>query len=248
MHKSRFFLCSIASIVFLAGCALQRKFEPISNTFLEGAPSESTISRVPFKHAWATTTPSANNITAIYVLPVRTDKLDPDSWLDSSSLSITSAADFQAEVQALALFFHERLTEELERAYANTNRFQIVAKPEPTAVNLELALTEVVFSRPATNLAVMAAPVPGAGAALSMMTAPVVAFAARFTSPDGHELWGTVADRREPPFRPVDLNKFTVASSARDVVSQWARELAEAIEFDRLKPVERSPWFSLLPW
>ncbi len=115
-------------------------------------------------------------------------------------------------------------------------------------MNLELALTEVVFSRPATNLAVMAAPVPGAGAALSMMTAPVVAFAGRFTSPDGRELWGTVADRREPPFRPIDLNKFTVASSARDVVSQWARELAEAIEFDRLKPVERSPWFSWLPW
>lgn len=241
-------LVFLASATLLAGCALQKKFEPISANFLHGASPDSSIPRVPFKHAWAAERPSVQKVTAIYVLPVRTDRIAPDSWMESSGLSITSLEDYNEKVEALATFFHQRLTEELERVYSNNKRLRVVSKPAPDAVNLELALTEVVFSRPATNLAVMAAPVPGAGVALSAMTEPVIAFAGRFTSPDEGVLWGTVADRRNPPFRPIDLNKFTVASSARDVVSQWARELAEAIEFDRLKPIERSPWFSLMPW
>ena len=232
----------------LSGCAGWTKPAPLPETFLEGAPPESSIPRVPFQQAWASDAKFSKEIRELYLPPVRTDKIDPATWTMSLGVSITSAEDFHVAVQELALFFHHRLTEELERVFAEHPRLKVVSSPSANAVNLELALTEVVFSRPIANAAAMAAPVPGVGYALSALTTPHVAFAGRFTSPDGAVLLGTVGDRRTPPLRPVDLNKFTLASSNRDIVSQWARELAEAIQFDTLTPVERSSRFSLLPW
>jgi hypothetical protein len=231
-----------------AGCAWVQQSAPLPKTFLEGAPHESTLPRVPFTHAWASNARVTQKIEAIYIQPIRTDKLDPECWTLSSGFSITSQEDFNNEVTQLAQFFHQGLSKELERVYKENPRLRIASVPGPNALNLEIAFTEVVFSRPVTNVAAAAAPVPGVGFAVSALTAPSVAFAARFTSPDGAVLLGTLADRRSPTLRPIDLNKYTVASANRDIVSQWARELAEAIEFDLLKPVERSSRFSLLPW
>ena len=148
----------------------------------------------------------------------------------------------------IALYFHEQLVAELRKVYERHPRLKVVTSPASDAVNLELGFTELVLSRPVARAAAMAAPVPGLEFALSAMSEPHVAFAARFTSQDGTILLGTVADRRFPPMRAIDLNKLTVSSSAREIVAQWARELAEAIEFNQLVPVERSSRFSLRPW
>lgn len=245
-------MCACMTLVFSAtlatGCAWVQQTAPLPRTFLEGSPHESTIPRVPFAHAWASDAKFTEGVEGIYILPVRTDKIDPDIWTLSSGLSITSREAFQSEVGELAEFFHNRLTEDLTSVYKEHPRLRIATAPSANTLNLEIAFTEVVFSRPVTNVAAAAAPVPGVGFAVSALTSPSVAFAARFTSPDGKVLLGTLADRRSPTLRPIDLNKYTVASANRDIVSQWARELAEAIEFDRLRPVERSSRFSLLPW
>lgn len=248
MNKLCAYFLSGTITTLLAGCSLIKQTDPLPDTFLEGAPVESAIPRVPFIHAWASDAVLTNKATSLYLLPVRTDKVDPETWMSSSGFSITSSNDYNEEVQKLAVFFHQRLSEELARVYSEHPRLKIVSAPAPDALNLEIALTEVVFSRPVTNVAAAAAPVPGVDFAISAMTTPYVAFAGRFTSPDGAVLLGTVGDRRSPPLRPIDLNKFTVASANRDIVSQWARELAEAVEFDTLAPVQRSSRFSLLPW
>lgn len=248
MNKLRITIIVVLITTLPVACAWVQQAAPLRDTFLEGAPLQSTIPRVPFKHAWSSDAPVPQGITSVYLLPVRTDRIDPDSWTMSSGFSITSPDDFNEAVGELAQFFHQRLSEELARIYKDNPRLELAPTPSANALNFEIALTEVVFSRPVTNVAASAAPVPGVGFAVSTLTTPCVAFAGRFTSPDGTVLLGTVADRRTPPLRPIDLNKFTVASANRDIVSQWARELAEAVEFDRLKPVKRSSRFSLLPW
>jgi hypothetical protein len=242
------FMMAVLELTSLGGSAARQRIEPLPPTFLEGAPQESRIERVPFEQAWAASDALKTPVSAIFVKPVRTDLLPPETWRDSTGVSITSSGDFQKLVDELGAYFHEQLVAELRKAHQGNPRLKVVSAPASDSVNLEVAFTEMVLSRPVARAAAMAAPVPGLEFALSAMSEPHVAFAARFTSPDGATLLGTVADRRFPPMRPIDLNKLTVSSSAREIVSQWARELAEAIEFDRLTPVERSSRFSLLPW
>lgn len=203
---------------------------------------------MPFEQAWGSEQKLRGGITSIYVKPVRTDPLPADTWENSTGVSITSGKDFDEIARNIASYFHKQLVAELIKVYERHPRLRVVTTPAKDAVNVEIALTELFLSRPVARAAAMAAPIPGLEFALSAMSEPHVAFAARFTSPDGTVLLGTVADRRFPPMRPIDINKLTVTSSAREIVAQWARELAEAIEFDRLAPVERSLGFSLMPW
>lgn len=241
-------LIAVAHVLTLSGCSARQRVAELPHTFLEGAPFEHKIERVPFEQAWGSDQKPRGAITAIYVKPVRIDLLPADTWEQSTGVSITSAKDFDEIAQDIASYFHEQLIAELAKVYERHPRLRVVTAPAKDAVNVEIALTELVLSRPVARAAAMAAPIPGLEFALSAMSEPHVAFAARFTSPDGTVLLGTVADRRFPPMRPIDINKLTVSSSAREIVAQWARELAEAIEFDRLAPVERSSWFSILPW
>jgi hypothetical protein len=73
-------LCLVAALSasILSGCATTRRMEPLPSTFLEGAPLEHSISRVPFEHAWAGQAKVAQPVTAIYVKPVRTDLLSSE--------------------------------------------------------------------------------------------------------------------------------------------------------------------------
>lgn len=231
----------------LGGCAVYDRTRAVSPVFLDGADLESTVDRVPFQHAWSGSNPGTG-ISSLYIKPVRIDLLPADSWTDSTSVGITSATDYNEVARDLAGYFDERLREELQRVYQRNKRLRIVEAPAKHSVTLEIALTEIVLSRPVSHAAGMVAPVPGLGMALSAMHEPHVAFAARFTAPDGITLLGTVADRRYPPARLIDLNKLTLTSSTREIISQWAREIAEAIEFERFATVERSSGFSLLPW
>jgi hypothetical protein len=244
---TQYFLVLAFTFSTVGGCAIYNQTQPVSPLFLDGATLDSTVDRVPFQHAWSSSN-SGGGISSIYVKPVRVDLLSPDSWTESTSLGITSAEDYNKAAQSLAVYFDERLREELRHVYERNKRLRIVDAISQDSVILEIALTEIVLSRPVSHAVGMAAPVPGLGMALSAMHEPHVAFAARFMAPDGATLFGTVADRRFPPIRVLDLNKLTLTSSIREIISQWARELAEAIEFERLAIVERSSRFSLLPW
>jgi hypothetical protein len=248
MHKSvQYFLVLAFTFCTVGGCAIYNQTQPLSPLFLDGATLNSTVDRVPFKHAWSSSHSGAG-MSSIYVKPVRVDLLPSDSWTESTSVGISSAEDYNEVAQSLAVYFDERLREELRRVYERNKRLRIVNAKSKDSVILEIALTEIVLSRPVSHAMGIAAPVPGIGITLSAMHEPHVAFAARFMAPDGATLLGTVADRRFPPIRLLDLNKLTLTSSVREIISQWAREIAEAIEFERLAIVERSSRFSLLPW
>jgi len=84
--------------------------------------------------------------------------------------------------------------------------------------------------------------------AVSAVSDPHVAFAARFSDGGTGKLLATIADRRFPPTRIVDLNKLTVTSSAREVCAIWAKIIAEGLNSDKLTKVKQQGSFSLLPW
>lgn len=234
-------------LLLCAGCSLKERVSPISPRFLDGVPVESTVDGVPFQHTWlAPRKKKSTTYRSVFVRPVRTDVLDADEWKRSRGLAVTSKEEFDKSAALLARYFRIRLLGELKKV--PNPRFELVDSPRRDSLIVEVALTELVLSEPIVRGLGLAAPVPGVDVALSTISDPHAAFAARVFDSDGKTLLGTVADRRFPPVRVIDLNKLRATSSAREIISQWARELAESIQTDELTPVERSPWYSLWIW
>jgi hypothetical protein len=233
-------------VVLLAACAVKERTEPVVDTFLEGAPRESTVPDIPFLHAWIAPQATPVTYSKIYVKPVRSDLLPDDMWLRSRGLAVSSAEEFKKDAAVIARYFRIRLLSELKST--SSQRFEVVDTPDKDSLILEIALTELVLSEPLIRAAALAAPLPGVDLALSAISDPHVSFAARFSSPDGTRLIATAADRRFPPIRLIDLNKLTARSSAREIIAHWSKQLAQAIQLNEFKKVEGNTWFSILPW
>lgn len=236
----------IALSLLFTACAVQERTDPVVPTFLDGVPRESSIPDIPFMHAWIDPNANIASYSTIYVKPVRTDLMPEEMWHRSRGLAVSSEESFQKDAAIIARYFRLRLLGELKSTSAQ--RFTVVDTPDTTSIVLEVALTELVLSEPLVRAAALAVPFPGVDLALSTITDPHVSFAARFTSPDGKHLIATAADRGFPPVRLIDLNKLRARSSAREIVAHWARQLAQSIQLDEFKKVERNSWFSILPW
>jgi len=234
-------------LLIVAGCSIQQRTAPLPQTFLEDVDISEQVENVPFQHAWIIPEDSSQKTySKLFIKPIRTDRIPKDAWHRSSSLLLRTEEAYNLEVQGLANVFYQEFLNELQKV--PTKRFEVVSTPTNDTIMVEVAFTDVEFSHPVTRAAALAAPLPGVDIALSAFTDPHLAFAVRFTDAKTNKLLATAADRRFPPFRVIDLNKLTIASSAREIVTMWARELAEAIQSDRLTKVERSSWFSILPW
>jgi hypothetical protein len=238
--------CATLVALILSGCAVEGRFEPPPRTFLEDISTAKTMKNMPFQHAWVDPKSVQKEYSSVFVRPIRIDLLSHDAWKRSSSIGITSKEDYEKEAQGIADYFHEQLIAALKSS--SSKRFQVVDTPTKSSLIVSIALTEVEFSHPITRAAALAAPVPGVDMALNTITDPHVAFAARFTDPLSNALQASAADRRYPPLRLIDLNKLTITSSTREIVKDWSRELAEAIQSNRFATVERTSGFSLLPW
>jgi hypothetical protein len=236
----------LALFCIFTACSLKARVDPLPPSFLEGAPLESTIAEIPFQHAWAAPRDQSTSYESIYIKPIRIDLLPADEWKRSRGFATSSQTAFERDAAILARYFRIRLLAELNKV--PSPRFSVVDALGEKTIIVEIALTELVLSEPLLRMLAIAAPVPGVDVALSVFSDPHVAFAARFFAPDGSTLLGTVADRRFPPLRVIDLNKLRARSSAREIISLWARELAETIQFEELRTVKRSSWFSWWIW
>jgi len=245
MKSYSWLLLLVAHMVF-SGCSLKERTDPVIPTFLDGAPIESSLKEVPFKHAWIAPRDKHLSIKSVFIKPVRIDLLGAEEWKRSEGLAVSSKEEFEKSAAVLARYFRIKLLGELKKV--PNPRFEVVETPDKSSLVVEIALTELVLCEPVIRAAALAVPLPGVDQALSAASDPHAAFAARFTNFDGSKLLATTADRRFPPIRIIDLNKLRATSSAREIISQWAHELAESIQTDELTTVPRASAFSLLPW
>lgn len=246
-HLSSLVYCFFCLLV-LSGCAAKSRFSGISSPYLSDVDTTKKIKNLPFDHSWVWATDlKPTDYTAVYVKPVRIDTLSEESWLNSMSPLITSREDFLTKAKAVADYFHEQFIEQYNAI--PDHRYKMVNAPGPKVMTVELVLTELEFGHPAAVAGTWAVPVPGAGAALSTVTEPHAAFALRVTDSRTGKLLATAADRKFPPMRIVDVNKFTISSSIREICSNWGGELADGLHQGRFgKEVERRGRFSILPW
>lgn len=238
--------CVALILMCSTGCAVKERTEPVVPTFIEDVPLDSKVDDIPFLQSWISPQNSPIAYKNIYVKPVRIDLIPKDMWRRSKGLAVSSEEEFQKDAAVIGRYFRIRLLSELNST--KSKRFVVVDKPDKDSLVLEIAITELVLSEPLIRAAALAVPFPGVDLALSTISDPHVSFAARFTSPDGSKLLATAADRRFPPIRLIDLNKLTARSSAREIISNWSRQLAQAIQLDNFKQVQGNSWFSILPW
>lgn len=236
---------TLGASIFLHGCALKDRVTTVNNTFLEDVDTSQKIKNLPYDHAWVRGDFNGQAYNKLYIKPVRIDLLSEDSWLRSASIVVNSKEEYYEEASKIAKYFHEQLTKDIKEYEGN--RIHLVNSPGEDVLTLEIALTELELSHPAARAAALAAPIPGTGPALSTLSDPHAAFAARITDGNGR-LVATVADRKFPPTRIIDLNKLTILSSAREVCALWSETMSEALNKGRFTKTEGNNRFSILPW
>lgn len=239
------FVLLASAIFLLSACATKQRIDPVKTTFLEDTDTTSKSDRLPFIHAWVKPDFQAEKWTKLYIKPVRIDLLPEDAWKASKSSAVLSKEDYIEMANKLAEYFRTKLIDTIIEK--KSERPVIVDKPGADVVTLEIAFTELEFSHPIIRATSMLSPIPATGVALSSITDPHVAFAARFYDGSGN-LFATIADRLFPPVRILDFNKVTASSSAREACTTWSEMLAETFTQDKLTPVRGKTWFSLTLW
>lgn len=237
-------ILSSTVITGLSSCAVKDRVTDVNDTFLKDVDISAKRPNLPFDHSWVNPNFKKSDFDAVYFKPIRTSYLK-GQWAASTSVAVTSEEDFMSKATEIAAYFRSEL---IKRSNAiRRKKLAVANQPAPGTLVVDIALTELELSHPIARAGALVAPVPGTGPALSAMTDPHVAFAARVTDAATGQLVATVADRKFAPTRVIDLNKLTVSSSSREIVSLWADEIAAAIQGDRVREVNEKR-FDWMPW
>ncbi len=234
------FVCSC-----VCSCAAKQRVTGVSDTFLKDVDITSKRANLPYEHAWVNPDLNRSKFTSVYIKPIRTDLLPADGWQSSASAFVTSKEEYLEKAQEIAEYFRSELIAKANESQAK--RLQLVDTPSVDTLVVEIALTELELSHPVARAGSLLAPIPGTGAAVSSISDPHVAFAARLTDGSNGQLVATAADRKFAPTRILDLNKLTVSSSAREISALWAATMAQALQGDGLSKIDDTR-FDWKPW
>lgn len=230
----------------LIGCAVSERTKPVPTTFLEDRDVTVSDETLPFKHAWVDPELPEGNYTNVFFRSVTADTLPPESWRASKGAFLSNEEQFKKLANKLAQHFKDELESEVS-TYKN-GVVAVVESPEPKGLIFDIALTELEFSHPIQKAGVMLVPVPGTSVIFSAVSDPHVAFAGRVYDAETGKLIATIADRRFPPTRLLDVNRITLSSSAREIVETWAEIIAEVLNRERFAKVSDRGFFAILPW
>lgn len=252
MRTRRFFsgFLRVSLLIVLAlswsGCAARERTKPLGKLFLEDRDVLVADDELPFLHAWIDPNLPRGYYSKVFFRSVTTDRLPKDAWKASRSTFLISKESYLKEASALADYFKSELRKKAER-YPKAS-FSVVNEPGEATLVFDIAITELEFSHPVTKAGMLLVPVPGASVAFSAVSDPHVAFAARVYDGKSGALIATLGDRKFPPVRVIDVNKLTVTSSTREIVSTWADIIAEGLNRERFVKVHDKGIFRILPW
>jgi hypothetical protein len=131
-------------------------------------------------------------------------------------------------------------------------RFNLVSRSAPGTAILEIAIVELVPSKAALGAVGLVAPLAKAPAVAVASKAaggnPSVAVEMRLRDASTGELLGMMADREEPPFRPIDVKAVTWYGDAKDSIETWAQQFIELANTPPTHQVKDASSFTLKPW
>lgn len=230
----------------VVGCAVKERTNPLPQTFLEGRDVSQTDKTLPFKHAWVEPNLPQADYTNVYFRSVTADTLPENAWEASKSTFLTKESEFKKLAQNLADYFKEQLIHKV--ATYPDGVVSVVESPEPKGLIFDVAITELEFSHPLQKAGFMLVPIPASSLVFNTVSDPHVSFAAKVYDAETGKLVATLADRRFPPTRLLDVNRLTVSSSTREIVDTWAEIIAEGLNRDRFAEIKDRGFFAILPW
>jgi hypothetical protein len=230
----------------VVGCAVKERTNPLPQTFLEGRDMAHTDKTLPFKHAWVEPNLPQADYTNVYFRSVTADTLPENAWEASKSTFLTKESEYKKLAQNLADYFKEQLINKV--ANYPKGVVSVVESPEPKGLIFDVAITELEFSHPLQKAGFMLVPIPASSLVFNTVSDPHVSFAAKVYDAETGKLVATLADRRFPPTRLLDVNRLTVSSSTREIVDTWAEIIAEGLNRDRFAEIKDRGFFAILPW
>ena len=230
----------------VVGCAVKERTDPLPRAFLEGRDMTQTDKTLPFKHAWIEPNLPQEDYTNVFFRSVTADTLPEKAWEASKSTFLTSEDEYKRLAHNLAEYFKQQLINKVANFPKGT--VSVVESPQPKGLIFDVAITELEFSHPIQKAGFMLVPIPASSLVFNTISDPHVAFAAKVYDAQTGKLIATLADRRFPPTRLLDVNRLTVSSSTREIVDTWCDIIAEGLNRDRFAEIADRGFFAILPW
>lgn len=242
----RVLLGSILLLSFgLAGCQ-SMKAEPSKGAGFVPVDEMQNRADLPFQKVWVKAGTDWNVYKTIYIKEVNSRYLMEANWWQKG----VRKDDYARDVQTVTQYMRDKFI----NAFVNDpqKRFIVVNSPTPGSLTLELALTELVPSKPLMEAAGIAAPygtgVAVEAAAKSSGGVGTAAFEARIVDSTKGEVLAMAADREEERVAPVNLRALTWYGVAYQIIDDWARQFVEIANRRPGQIVKDTSPFTLMPW
>jgi hypothetical protein len=237
-------------LILLAGCHAS---EAPTSGFIENPELMASNTSQPFQRAYWNREYDPKEFTAIMIAPVNTQYVMAQNFWENASTAGISKDQVKRDIEALAQY--------TQRSFSNAfgkdpnHRFKVVDTAGPKTLILELALTQVVPSKPALNAIGYITWIPSAVAvAGSTVTESqdvgkgVVAIEGRIRHGGNGEIMGMFQDRQNPPTAIVDLKALSWWAPAKQIIDNWSNELVTVANRPPGAIIKPAPAFQLLVW
>ncbi len=266
-YLTRAVLLSFLILTLLPGCTIQKAIvePPQQRGFIEYKHNEGEVTnQFPFAYTWIEPGIDSNAYSKIIFAPIDVSLIPDDDWLKSLDITIRTKSDYQEKTKQIAQYFQnavsEIFSEEKESRYTlveapdNTStggKAVMTRAPEkgtPGTVQVEIALTEIIFGKPLVYAGTFAIPLPATSYMFDSVSSPMLSMEGRVRDAVSGKIIAVFADRKLPQVKPFDLNKFTTSSALHEVIDRWADELFRSFNREGNSIVKKTSTFSLIPW
>ena len=233
----------------LTGCqTVEDKMKAKPSTGAGFVPMEEMQQRadLPFNKVWVKAGTDWSVYKTIHIKEVNTQYLMQANWWQQGMRKDDYAKDVQTVAQYMRDKFIKAFREDPNR------RYQVVPSPQPGSITLELALTELVPSKPFMEALALAAPY-GTGVAVeatARQTGAVgtAAFEARVVDSASGTIIAMAADREQAQVAPLNLRAFTWYEVAHKIIDDWATQFVEVANKRPGQIIKDTSPFTLMPW
>ena len=242
--------CLLLTASLLGGC---KATEAPDSGFLQETHKMRPNEKTPFHRTYWNKQVDPRRYTKIVVAPVNTNYVMAQKLWEKANLINVDPERVKKDIDALAEYTRQSFTKAI--AEDPNKRFTVVPERGQRTLILEVALVQIVPSKPVLNALGYAHWIPNAVSVTASTVSDsedtgkgVVAIEGRVRDGVTGEVIGMFADRERSPVALLDLKSLTWWEPAKTIVDAWAEQLVEVANRPPGEAVKDSPSFELLVW
>lgn len=234
-----------AVCVGLSGCASMKAAPSQGAGFV---PMDELANRedLPFNKVWIKDNVDWDQYKMIHIKDINTMYLMKASWWQKNF----RREDMQQDVVKIAVYMKDQFTQAFKKD--PMKRFEVVNKPLPGSLTLEMALTELVPSNPVLEAVSIAAPY-GGGVAVQAVAKEsgakaTVAFEGKLMDSATGAVLAMFVDREQGKVAPINLRALSWYGESEKIINEWADQFVQVANKRPGEVVKSSSPFTLMPW